>query len=79
MGDPIEAGAALAVLHAGGEGGETPGALLPLELQAAKSRLLHTEPAAGAVGLAALAARLGQAGSHGTLHLRTGSRGCRVG
>lgn len=34
----------------------------PLELQAAKSRVLHTEPAAGAVGLAQLALRLGQAG-----------------
>jgi hypothetical protein len=34
----------------------------PLELQAAKSRTLHTEPAAGAVGLANLALRLGQKG-----------------
>lgn len=33
-----------------------------LELQAAKSRLLHTEPAAGAVGLAQLTLRLGQMG-----------------
>lgn len=31
---------------------------LPLELQAAKSRVLHAESAAGAVGLLALAQRL---------------------
>ncbi|KAL4433580.1 hypothetical protein ABPG75_000021, partial [Micractinium tetrahymenae] len=42
----------------------------PLELQAAKSRVLHTEPAAGAVGVAQLALRLGQAGRHDILHLR---------
>ena len=34
----------------------------PLELHAAKSRLLHAEPAAGAVGLAQLVLRLGQMG-----------------
>lgn len=34
----------------------------PLELQAAKSRCLHSEPAAGAVGLASLALRLGSIG-----------------
>ena len=38
------------------------GAGPPLELQATKSRLLHAEPAAGAVGLASLALRLGQTG-----------------
>ncbi len=43
----------------------------PLELQAAKSRLLHTEPAAGALGLALLAARLQGMPSHHTLHLRS--------
>ena len=62
LGDPIEVGAAFAVLQSG-QG-------RPLELQAAKSRLLHTEPAAGAVGLANLALRMRQAGSHDTLHLR---------
>jgi hypothetical protein len=34
----------------------------PLELNAAKSQLLHSEPAAGAVGLAMLARRLVQDG-----------------
>jgi hypothetical protein len=39
--------------------------------QAAKNRLAHTEPAAGAVGLAAAAARLGRAdASSRFLHLR---------
>ena len=60
-----QVGAAFAVLQAGGEQGT------PLELQAAKSRLLHTEPAAGAVGLAAAAGRLqGMPGGQAMLHLR---------
>jgi hypothetical protein len=42
----------------------------PLELQAAKCALLHGEPAAGALGLAAAAARLRQAGGPAMLHLR---------
>lgn len=62
LGDPIEVGAAFAVLQQG-EG-------RPLELQAAKSRMLHTEPAAGALGLAMLVQRLNQTGVHETLHLR---------
>jgi acyl transferase domain-containing protein len=62
LGDPIEIGAAFAVLQ-NGEG-------RPLELQAAKSRVLHTEPAAGAVGLANLVLRLRKEGAHETLHLR---------
>ena len=42
-----------------------------LGTQAAKNRLAHTEPAAGAVGLAAAAARLGRADiSARFLHLR---------
>lgn len=41
-GDPIEVGAALAVLRGG---------RVPLALSAAKSRLGHAEPAAGAVGM----------------------------
>ena len=41
-GDPIEVGAATAVLHGGA---------LPLRMTAAKSRLGHAEPAAGTVGL----------------------------
>lgn len=41
-GDPIEVGAALAVLR---------GSRAPLALSAAKSRLGHAEPAAGAIGM----------------------------
>ena len=62
LGDPIEVGAAFAVLQEGGG--------RPLELQAAKSRMLHTEPAAGALGLAMLVSRLNSTGVHQTLHLR---------
>ena len=53
---------------AGGAGAK---ARRPLELQAAKCRLLHAEPAAGAVGLAAVADRLRQAGGPAMLHLRS--------
>lgn len=66
LGDPIEMGAAYAVLQV-----PSADALQPLETQAAKSRLLHTEPAAGALGLACLVMRLGQATSHILPHLRT--------
>ena len=38
--------------------------------QAAKARLLHTEPAAGAVGLAMMLRRLQQQPGHVALHLR---------
>ena len=61
---PMQIGAAFAALQAQGE------AAAPLELQAAKSRLLHLEPAAGAAGLGMLTARLQQQPSHETLHLR---------
>ncbi|PSC67706.1 polyketide synthase [Micractinium conductrix] len=61
LGDPIEVGAAFVMLQASGRA--------PLELHAAKSRLLHAEPAAGAVGLAQLVLRLGQMGRHHNLHL----------
>ncbi len=62
----MQVGAAFTVLQsAGTEGG------VPLELQAAKSRLLHLEPAAGAAGLTQLLARLQQTPSHETLHLRS--------
>ena len=44
------------------------GGKLPLELQAAKSRVLHTEPAAGAVGLSCLVMHLGQAGRCDAAH-----------
>lgn len=49
LGDPIEVGAATAVL---GQARTE-----PLVLQSSKSQLLHTEPAAGAVGLACAAFR----------------------
>lgn len=62
-----QVGAAFTVLQVSGEeAGQQ-----PLELQAAKSRLLHTEPAAGALGLAMLAARLQGFASHQFLHLRS--------
>ena len=65
LGDPIEVGAAFAVFRSAVAGTQ------PLELQAAKNRLAHTEPAAGAVGLAAAAARLGRADAGARfLHLR---------
>ena len=38
--------------------------------QAAKARLLHSEPAAGAVGLAMVLRRLQQQHGHVALHLR---------
>ncbi len=63
----MQVGAAFTVLQVPRE--EAGG--VPLELQAAKSRLLHTEPAAGALGLAMLAARLQGMPSHHTLHLRS--------
>jgi len=65
LGDPIEIGAAFAVFQNGEPGGQ------PLGMHAAKSRLLHTEPAAGAVGLTCLMRRLSKIGEHETLHLRT--------
>ena len=64
MNVPMQVGAAFAVLQAHCE------AAAPLELQAAKSRLLHLEPAAGAAGLGMLTARLQQQPSHEMLHLR---------
>ena len=60
----MQVGAAFAVLQAAAGGGP------PLALQAAKTRVLHTEPAAGAVGLAAMAAQLSRMPSPAMLHLR---------
>lgn len=64
----MQVGAALAVLltpKAEGRG-------MPLSLQAAKCRLLHTEAGAGAVGLLALSRQLQGQGAQGVmLHLRT--------
>lgn len=55
LGDPIEMGSALSVLLSSDSSGNNRSAL---ELMASKSRVLHSEPAAGAVGLADLADRL---------------------
>lgn len=66
LGDPIEVGAAFAVLC---QGDSSSGTTPPLKLQAAKSHLLHTEPAAGAVGLTHLVQQLQHQGSHTILHL----------
>lgn len=49
-------GAAFAVLQKHAQASQAEAQ--PLELQAAKCRMLHTEPAAGAVGLTSLANRL---------------------
>lgn len=43
---------------------------MPLELAAAKTCLAHTEPAAGAVGLALLTRRLRQRSAGAFIHLR---------
>lgn len=51
LGDPIEVGAALAVLSKRQEAGLPVLRRLPLTLAAVKTRLGHTEPAAGAAGL----------------------------
>jgi len=61
LGDPIEVGAALAVL---------PGASGRLRLTAAKSRVGHTEPVAGLVGLIHAANMIGQDIVQSTVHLR---------
>ena len=63
----LQVGAAFAVLLTP----KSEGSGLPLELQAAKCRVLHTEPAAGAVGLMSLVARLRGSSAPGVMiHLR---------
>lgn len=61
LGDPIELGAATAVLP--GCGG------MPLRLTAAKSRVGHAEPAAGAVGMLQAMGQLQQNSSRAITHL----------
>ena len=64
----MQVGAAFAVLMTPKAEGRGP----QLQLQAAKCRLLHTEPAAGAVGMLALTRRLqGQAQPGMMLQLRS--------
>eukprot|EP00803_Ostreobium_quekettii_P007582 evm.model.scf_983.1 EVM.evm.TU.scf_983.1 scf_983:18-7581(-) len=65
LGDPIEVGAALAALD-GGSGARA----APLNLTALKSHVGHAEPAAGLVGLLALAAALRDRSFRHQLHLR---------
>ena len=62
LGDPIELGAALAVLRRSDA---------PLRLAAAKSRVGHSEPVSGTVGLTHAAAQLAQASSSAVMHLRS--------
>jgi acyl transferase domain-containing protein/acyl carrier protein len=61
LGDPIEVGAALAVLRRGE---------VPLRFSATKSRMGHAEPVAGAVGLASALAALESSRAVPSLHLR---------
>jgi len=67
LGDPIEIGAAAAVLV---ESIAVQRARRPLTLMASKSWLGHAEPAAGMVGLAHATIALGNAASLGVSHLR---------
>ena len=62
LGDPIELGAALAVLRRSNAA---------LRLAAAKSRVGHSEPVSGAVGVTCAAAQLELAASSAVLHLRS--------
>ena len=63
LGDPIEIGAAAAVLLGG------PSRAAPLELSAAKNQLGHGEPAAGTVGVCRALNRLSESFQIGLLHL----------
>lgn len=61
LGDPIEVGAVLAVLRGG---------VRPLCLSAAKTRMGHSEPVSGAVGVLHMATMLSGNASSAILHLR---------
>ena len=61
LGDPIEVGAATAVLA---------GAPTRLRLSAAKSRMGHAEPAAGSVGMVQAMVQMGMQRSNAIMHLR---------
>lgn len=61
LGDPIELGAALSVLHNSG---------VPLQLTAAKSCMGHSEPAAGGVGMNQAALMLASSVAGAVMHLR---------
>lgn len=62
LGDPIEVGAATAVLP--GKDG-----LLPLRFTAAKSRVGHAEPAAGSIGILQAVSQLMNHKAHAIMHL----------
>jgi len=62
LGDPIELGAALTLLHRKSA---------PLRLTAAKTHFGHCEPAAGAVGITHAAAMLVQNSTYSIMHLRS--------
>ena len=62
LGDPIEVGAATAVLQS---------RVLPLRMTAAKSRVGHAEPAAGVVGILQANVQLSRAEALRLTHLRT--------
>ena len=62
LGDPIEIGAAFAVLRRSDA---------PLRLTAAKSRIGHSEPVSGTVGLAHATAQLAHASTSAVMHLRS--------
>jgi acyl transferase domain-containing protein len=59
LGDPIELGAAAAVLLGGAGGKGATSRQVPLTLTALKSEMGHAEPAAGVAGLLRLKAQVG--------------------
>ena len=61
LGDPIEVGAAVAILGKGA---------IPLRFTGAKSRLGHSEPVAGTVGIIQAVAQLSNLKSNAIMHLR---------
>ncbi|EFN51780.1 hypothetical protein CHLNCDRAFT_27437, partial [Chlorella variabilis] len=61
LGDPIELSAALAVLHYGST---------PLQLTTAKSRIGHSEPVAGTVGVTHAATMIAYNSISGVMHLQ---------
>ncbi len=69
LGDPIEVGAAAAVLCSPPT--PTHSRLQPLELEASKSHQGHAEPAAGLVGLIHAAHAMTHGMSHRVMHLRS--------
>ena len=62
LGDPIEVGAATAVLQS---------RVMPLRMTAAKSRVGHAEPAAGVIGILQASLQLSRAEALSFTHLRT--------